>query len=132
MSARAGRDTVANLLAGRGDLRKSRLSVRRNLAEIAITRLMMIDLPPETKPGPEEKLIIGIVAQAVRDIGKPGACSLRDWKRQHTPLDGYLELMGANPECARDVLRTLHLWRSEDIRPPPRRPPVRVEMEIGA
>ena len=107
MSSRVGRDAAQAILRGKMKLEKTRLSFRRNLAETAILRL----LDPPTR---ESKLLAQVVGQAFRDIGGRED-SLGAWRRGE--LDIFLEAFGAEPECCKDILRTLHLWEPRDVRP---------------
>ena len=106
-TGRTGKRYCEKLLLSGGDVRRAPLSLRRDLAVIAVERLM----EPKQR---SEHLLCGVVKQAIRDIGaRPQDDSQVDWHHHH--LDIYLEAFGVEPECVQGILEGLGLWEPEDI-----------------
>jgi hypothetical protein len=106
---RTGKSYCERLLRTGADIRTAPLSLRKDLAIMAIRRLMA----PRTR---SENLLVGVVSQAIRDIGaRPQDESLLDWHAGH--LDCYLEAFGVEPECVQHILKGLGLWDKRDFFP---------------
>ena len=106
-TGRTGKQVCNSVLHGQMDLSATALSLRANLAQIAMRRLM----EPTTLEG---NLLTEVVCQAVRDIGIGGPNdSFVSWHRGE--LDPFFVAFGVEPECAKNILVGTRLWTRYDV-----------------
>ena len=102
---RTGQQICYAVLRGEAQLEELPLSFRHHLACTAIRRLLHDD--------PAGILLIKVVMQAICDIGSAADDSLPAWHRGE--MDIWLDSLGANPECVREILQGLRLWDWVDV-----------------
>ena len=108
-TGRTGQDIANAIMEGRFALEDTPCGYRAALAEIALGRWA-----DEETMSCEEKLLLEIIKQGLRDIGKDNQDdSWMSWR--HGDFNVFLDLFGIDHKAWASILDGLKLWKRKDV-----------------